>query len=89
VNSDMAPPWLNPPRRMRVEGMPLLISADMRLRRVVRERRMPGSSKEVDRLENVVYAGGCVSYGKGVEDETDALTHDVVPAWHAHAHVLL
>jgi hypothetical protein len=45
--------------------MPLLISADMRLRRVVRERRMPGSSKEVDRLENVVYAGGCVSYGEG------------------------
>jgi hypothetical protein len=30
-----------------------------------------------------------LAMGKGVEDETDALTHDVVPAWHAHAHVLL
>jgi hypothetical protein len=30
-----------------------------------------------------------LAMGKGVGDETDALTHDVVPAWHAHAHVLL
>jgi hypothetical protein len=33
--------------------------------------------------------GVALAMGKGVEDETDALTHDVVPAWHAHAHVLL
>jgi hypothetical protein len=80
---------------MRVDGIPFAISAVMRLRRVVRERRIPGSSKEESRSLNVVCeqrsaeAEEVIGNGYGGRDATDALTHDIVPPRYAHPKVLL